>query len=228
MTSMLETFGLFLQGAGWIFLPFLLLPFLCLLFPKVRFFKDLQRNLNVLINGFNIWAGEVVKWLLVLMVVVTAFSVIALSIFGQSWTKVDESVIYMHASVIMLGSAATLLAGQHVRVDIFYAKMSPRTRALVELIGFYALMLPFCLILLWNAQTFVHLSWSSFEGSYESDGIRGVYLLKTLIPLFALMMLAQGFAIAGRAALYLSGHSLPELPPGIEDPFGDEHQEAGL
>ncbi len=226
--SFLNLLGLFLRGVGWVFLPILALPLLCLLLPKSRFFSEFQRNLNVMIDRLNVKIGEIVKWLLVLMVVVTAFSVIALSIFGQSWTKVDESIIYMHATIIMLGSAATLLAGQHVRVDIFYAKMSPRAKALVDFIGFYAFMMPVCLIILWNSQTFVHLAWSSLEGSYESDGIRGVYLLKTLIPLFALMMLAQGFSIAGRAALFLGGNTLTALPKGIENPFGEEHQEAGL
>jgi len=128
----------------------------------------------------------------------------------------------------LLGSAATLLAGQHVRVDIFHAKMPPKSKALVDIVGFYALLIPFCIILIWNAQGFITLAWSSFEGSDESDGIRGVFIQKTCMSLFAVMMLAQGLSIAGRAALFMRGNLAPDLPNNIEDPFGPEHLESGL
>lgn len=217
-----------LQAIGWVFLPFLLTPLLCLLFPNTKLITSFQSALSRTIDGFNMWVGEMVKWLMPALVVSVAFGVIALSIFGQAWTKFDESATYFHATVILLGSAATLLAGKHVRVDIFHAKMQPKSKALVDLVGFYALLIPFCIILIWNAQSFVGLAWTSLEGSAESDGIRGVFILKTFMSLFALMMLAQGLSIAGRAALFLCGNTVPELLLNIEDPFGPEHLESGL
>lgn len=226
--ELLEVIGRSLQAIGWVFLPFLLTPLLCLLFPKSKHITGFQSALSNIIDEFNMWVGEVVKWLLPALVVSVAFGVIALSIFGQAWTKFDESATYFHATVILLGSAATLLAGQHVRVDIFYAKMSPKSKALIDLIGFYALLIPFCLILIWNAESFVGLAWTSLEGSAESDGIRGIFILKTFVSLFAVMMLAQGLSIAGRAALFMRGNAVPDLPENIEDPFGPEHLESGL
>ena len=89
----------------------------------------------------------------------------------------------------MLGAAATLLAGQHDRVDIFHSRMSAKSRALIDFLGFYLLLSPVCLIIIWNSQSFVNFGWKIFEGSNESDGIRGVFLLKTLIPIFAIMMI---------------------------------------
>lgn len=217
-----------LQAIGWVFLPFLLMPILCLLLGNSKPITSFQSALSHTIDSFNMWVGEMAKWLLPALVVSVAFGVIALSIFGQAWTKFDESATYFHAVVILLGSAATLLAGQHVRVDIFYAKMPAKSKALVDILGFYALLIPFCLVLIWNAQSFVGLAWTSLEGSPESDGIRGVFILKTFMSLFAIMMLAQGLSIAGRAALFLRGNPTPELPEHIEDPFGPEHLESGL
>ncbi len=229
MTSeLLDILGRSLQAIGWVFMPFLLTPLLVLVFPKSKFIRNFQTTLTQVIDGFNVQVSETVKWLLPLLVVSIAFGVIALSIFGQTWTKFDESAIYFHATVILLGSAATLLAGQHVRVDIFHASMRPKSKALVDLLGFYALMIPFCLVLIWNAQSFVGLAWSSFEGSAETDGIKGLFILKTFVSIFALMMLTQGLSLAGRATLFLRGHKLPELPERIDDPFGSEHLESGL
>jgi len=231
--ALLDLVGRSLQAIGWVFLPFLLMPVLCLLFPKQKPITSFQHTLSQIIDGSIMWIGEMVKWLLPALVVSIAFGVIALSIFGQAWTKFDESATYFHATVILLGSAATLLAGKHVRVDIFHAKMTSKSKALVDIAGFYALLIPFCLVLIWYAQSFVGLAWISLEGSAESDGIRGVFILKTFVSIFAVMMLMQGLSIAGRAALFLRGNPTPNLPSHIDDPFGTddfgpEHLESGL
>lgn len=219
-TEFIDIAGQVLRAIGWAFLPFLLLPIVYLRFKKSLFLSAFLSGCIETIDSINTWVGEAAKWLLVVMVVSIAFGVIALSIFGQSWTKFDESATYFHAFVILLGSAATLLAGKHVRVDIFYTKMGPRGKALVDLFGFYALLIPFCLVIIWHAQGTVGLAWLSFEGSAESDGIRAVYLLKTCVPIFSIMLLTQGMAIAGRAALLLTNKAQPALPAYMEPLFG--------
>jgi TRAP-type mannitol/chloroaromatic compound transport system permease small subunit len=52
---------------------------------------------------------------------------------------------------------------------------------------------------------YVERSWAILEGSRETSGLPFVYLLKTLIPLFALLIGLQGIAQAIRAALLLAG-----------------------
>lgn len=227
--ELLSNIGLMLKAIGWVFLPFVLLPMLLLVLKRSSFLERFARATIGMIDQVSVTIAEWVKWLLVALVVSVAFGVIALSIFGQAWTKFDESATYFHATVILLGSAATLLAGQHVRVDIFHTRMRPKSKALVEVIGFYALLLPFSLVLIWNAQSFVRLAWVSLEGSPESDGIQGLFVLKTLVSVFAVMMLVQGFSIACRATLLLTGKPLPKLPQTI-DPLFEDHdaQEAGL
>jgi len=226
--NLLDIFGRVLQAIGWAFLPVLLLPLLSLVLPWSKWLEGGQTALISIIDTLNAAIGELVKYLLVLLVVSVAFSVFAVKIFGQSWTKLDEAAIYFHATVILLGSAATLLAGEHVRVDIFYAKLAAKSKALVDLVGFYALLLPFCLIIIWNAQSFIGLAWTSLEGSAESSGIRGLFILKTFVSVFAIMMLAQGMAIACRAALLLTGKPLPPRSKHIPPQFSAHERESGL
>jgi TRAP-type mannitol/chloroaromatic compound transport system permease small subunit len=95
-----------------------------------------------------------------------------------------------------------------VRVDVFYADAAPRTRALVDLGGSLLLLLPFMLVLLYFSLPYVSRSWAILETSPETSGIPAVFLLKTLIPLFALMMGLQGIAQAIRA------WSVLRAPPG--------------
>jgi TRAP-type mannitol/chloroaromatic compound transport system permease small subunit len=117
---------------------------------------------------------------------------------GSIW--LTESIIYGHAAVLMLAAAWTLREDGHVRIDVLYAHASPRTKAWIDLGGALFLLLPFMLVLAWFAIPYVARSWAILERSRETSGIPAVFLLKTLIPLFALLMALQGVAQAIRAA----------------------------
>jgi len=216
--------GGILQSIGWAFLPALAWPFIHLIWGKSKFVKSCSEALITLIDGLIYRLGEAAKWLLPLLVLSVAASVFALSIFGITTTKWQESAKYFQALIIMLGAAATLLAGQHVRVDIFFSRLSDTGKARVDFIGYFLLLTPVCILLIWNAQSFVNFAWAIREGSSEADGIRGVFILKTLIPVFAISMLAQGLSIATRAAMVLNGQTRPARPNGIE-PFFSGSQE---
>jgi len=223
--EVVENLGVAFQAIGWVFLPFLLLPLIYLFIPNNNYLQSFCNAIIRTIDSISYGVGEIAKWLLPILVLVVAFTVFALSIFGQSWTKLFESAEYLHASVIMLGAAATFLAGQHVRVDIFHSQMRAKSRALVEFIGYYALLVPVCLIILWNSQSFISFSWRIFEASSEADGIRGEFLLKTLIPLFAIMMILQGLAITLRSVMRLRDQNGPDRPPHSPDFFSKQELE---
>lgn len=203
-----------IKAVGWVFLPLLVLPVLYLLMPTARL-RRLTDALIRTIDSFIFALGETVKWTLPLLVISVAASVFALSIFGTATVKWLESAFYFQAIMITLGAAATLLAGQHVRVDVFHERMGTVARARVDLVGFYLLLAPVCLLIIWNSQTFVGFAWMTLEGSTESNGIRGVFLLKTLIPIFAITLIMQGLAIALRAAMALNGEARPQRPKGV-------------
>jgi len=217
-TDFVANAGSFLKGAGWVALPLLALPVLRLLVTS-KIVAQISDHLIGVIDGVNNWIGEVSKWALPLLVLSVAFGVFADSIFGLSWTKLEESAQYLHVLVIMMGSAAALLTSQHVRVDVFHTRMSPPQKARVDLWGFYILLMPVCLLILWLSQSRLNTSWNILEGSPEADGLHGVYLLKTSISVFCVMMLAQALAIALRAAAVLKGEPEPERPSHIPPLF---------
>lgn len=146
-----------------------------------------------------------VAWATLALVAVVMIIVVQRYVFGVAFTKLQELVTYLHAGVFMLCAAATLRADGHVRVDIFYGSLGERGRAIVDLAGAYLFLTPMCLVLLHASGGDVDLAWRIQEGSRQPDGVRLVYLLKTLVPVFAAMMLAQAVAIAAHAALVLAG-----------------------
>jgi len=157
------------------------------------------------IDAMNAAIGRGVAWLCLLVVVVQFTVVVMRYVLGLGSIWLTETIIYGHAALFMLASAWTLREGGHVRVDVFYADAGPRRRALVDLCGALLLLLPFMAVLLWFALPYVSRSWAIMETSRETSGLPWVYLLKTLIPAFALLMALQGIAQAIRAAHILRG-----------------------
>lgn len=148
--------------------------------------------------------GRVSSWLVLAVVVLQFALVVARYVFGLGSIWLTEAIIYGHAALFLLASAWTLRAGGHVRVDIFYADATPRARALVDLAGALLLLLPFALVLLWLSAPYAARSWAVFERSQEASGLPLVFALKTLIPIFAVLMALQGIAQAIRAAQALT------------------------
>ena len=153
--------------------------------------------------------GRAAAWCC-LFVVLAEFAVVVMRYaFGTGSIALQESVLYAHASLFMLAAAWTLQVDGHVRVDVFYAQAKPRTRALVDLLGACIFLIPFAVVLALVSLPYVARSWAIFERSREGSGLPFVYLLKTLIPLFAVLIGLQGIAQAIRAALALAAPQRP-------------------
>ncbi len=157
------------------------------------------------LDKFSEATCRLTAWLALLLVVVT-FSVVVLRyLFDIGSIALQESTLYLHASLFMLGAAYTLKANAHVRVDIFYRKLSARGKALVNLTGTLLLLLPFCGFLVWISWDYVSVAWALREGSREAGGLPLVYLLKTLIPLGAVLLAIQGLSLAFHSLATLIG-----------------------
>jgi TRAP-type mannitol/chloroaromatic compound transport system permease small subunit len=148
--------------------------------------------------------GRAVAWLALVVVLLQFALVVARYLFGLGSIWLTETVIYAHATLFMLAAAWTLKAGGHVRVDVFYAEASARTKALIDLAGALLLLLPFALVLVWLGVPYAARSWAILERSQETSGLPLVFAFKTLIPAFAVMMALQGIAQAIRALTALS------------------------
>jgi TRAP-type mannitol/chloroaromatic compound transport system permease small subunit len=140
--------------------------------------------------------GNAAAWLALALVLVTFAVVVLRYLFQLGSIAMQESILYLHASLFLLGAAYTLKRDGHVRVDIFYRGFTPRGKALVDLLGSLLLLLPVCSFLLWVSWDYVAGAWALREGSPEAGGLPFVYLLKTLIPLAAALLILQGVSQA--------------------------------
>jgi TRAP-type mannitol/chloroaromatic compound transport system permease small subunit len=148
--------------------------------------------------------GRAVMWLCLFLVLIQFTVVLMRYAFGIGSIWLSESIIYAHAALFLLAAAWTLQQNGHVRVDVFYSKASARGKAIIDLLGALLLLLPFMAVIIIFALPYAARSWSILERSRETSGLPFVYLLKTLIPMFALLMGLQGISQAMRALLSLT------------------------
>ena len=163
------------------------------------------------IDRTNRFIGKCVAWFALMMVLLQFAVVVARYVFGVGSLWAQESIIYMHGFLFMLAAAYTLSEDGHVRVDIFYRSASPRTKAVVNLLGAIFLLIPVSVLVVATSWRYVANSWAIFERSMESSGLPAVFLLKTAIPVFGVMMAAQGVVMALNALMLLRGSS-PDAP----------------
>lgn len=142
--------------------------------------------------------GKLTSWLTLLMVLVTVVIVVMRYIFDAGFVWMQESVTWMHAAVFMLGASYTLLHDDHVRVDIFYRKMTPRRRGWVDLAGVLLFLLPLCGYLAWAAIDFAAVSWSLQETSREPGGLPYplIPILKSIVVVMPVLVGLQGASLA--------------------------------
>lgn len=151
--------------------------------------------------------GRIATWCSLYVVAAQFAVVVSRYALGFGSIRLQESVLYAHAALFMLAAAWTLQIDGHVRVDIFYSRSGPRARAAVDLFGAVVFLLPFAAGLFALTLPYVERSWHIFEGSPQPSGLPFVYLLKSIILLFAALIGLQGVAQAVRAALTLSAPS---------------------
>lgn len=138
--------------------------------------------------------GRLIAWLTLVMVLLTFTIVVLRYGFNLGWVAMQESVLYFHGLVFMLGAGYTLKHDGHVRVDIFYQKFSVKQKAWVNFIGGLTLLLPVCLFILFISIDYVLAAWQIMERSSEAGGLPLVYLNKSLILALAMTLICQGVA----------------------------------
>lgn len=159
--------------------------------------------------------GRGVAWMTLALVLVTVCVVVLRYAFNQGSIRLQESILYLHSIIFLLGAAFTLKHDGHVRVDIFYRGMNDRRKALVDAAGVLFLLLPTCLFILIVSLPYVISSWELLEGSREPGGLPAVFLLKTLIPVAMVLLVLQGLVMLLRAVGRLRAEPESDVPePG--------------
>lgn len=152
------------------------------------------RAVSRVVDVVNDRVGRAVRLLSLLLVAVVTFDVLMRYAFRISYVFIQELEWHLFAVLFLVAAGYTHLKGDHVRVDIVYARMSPRTRAWIDLVGGLLFLFPTCFLLISTSIPFIRVSLTFLEGSPDPGGLPARYLLKMAIPAGFGLLALQGLS----------------------------------
>lgn len=163
------------------------------------------------INGLNRIVGQVFSWLALAIVVICFWVVVERYLFSSTRLWMQDLYVWLNGAMFTAVAAFALLRENHVRVDIFYRGARNRTKAVADLVGVVFFLLPFCIVVFVYGLPFVQRSWKYMEGSANVGGMPGLYILKSFVLVFAVLVGLQAVAMLIRSILILADRT--ELVP---------------
>lgn len=174
-----------------------------------------------LIGAINRTMGNIFAWLSLVMVIVCFLVVVQRYLLGFTLLWMQDLYVWLNGIMFTAVAGYALLRDDHVRVDIFYRPATVRTKAIIDMIGVFVFLLPFCWVVYHYSWSYIARSWRLHEGSANVGGMPGLYILKSFILVFVVMVALQGIAWVLRSILVLRGEE-NRLPENLRYPV---HQE---
>jgi len=140
-----------------------------------------------------------------LLVLITAFETGERYLLNRSSSAVQELTWHLYAAIFLLGFAQTLREDGHVRVDIFYDRLSTKAQAWINILSMVFLLIPFCLRMIGFSWEWVVRAFVISEKSPDPGGLPALWVLKAMVPVGFGLLLLQGIAEILKKALFLSG-----------------------
>lgn len=156
------------------------------------------------INWVNRIIGNTFMWLSVGIVLVCFWVVIERYAFSTTRLWMQDLYPWLNGAMFTAVAGYALYRNDHVRVDIFFRPASVVRKAWMDLLGVLLFLLPFAYVVYSYSFVFVQRSWGLFEASANPGGMPGLWVLKTFILVFAVVIALQGIAMLSRSILIIA------------------------
>lgn len=148
-------------------------------------------KLSALIDQTSLAAAHAAVWLVFICALVSAFNAISRYAFDLSSNAWLEMQWYMFGAIVLLGAPHILKTNGHVRVDLFYARLSDRAKAWFDAAGLIVFLIPFCVLMIGYSWPWFVEAWVLGETSPNAGGLIR-WPVKILLPIGFALLLAQG------------------------------------
>lgn len=146
------------------------------------------------LDTINDFIGKAVSWISLMLVLIIVCDVLMRYLFSVTSAASFELEWHLFAVLFLLSAGWTFRQDQHVRVDVFYNRFSPRKKAWVNLLGSIFLLFPLCMV---GIASGIRFAWNAYligEGSPDPGGLPARYLIKSMIPIAFLLLALQGIS----------------------------------
>ncbi len=151
-------------------------------------------------DRFAQWCGSLFCWMIIPLVAGITYEVVVRYAFNAPTIWAYDVAYMLYGSHFMLGAAYTLHRGGHIRTDVFYQSWRLRTRGMIDATLYLLFFFPGMFFFFWMGLEEALHSWSIREVSDASPWRPILYPFKSVIPLAAALLIAQGAAEFAKAA----------------------------
>ena len=126
-----------------------------------------------------------------LMFILVIINIFLRYVFNTNFIFMQELVMYLHAFMFLFGISICLKEDTHVRIDVISNKLTKKTRDIIEVVGCLVFIIPFCIFVMYESTSMIIRSWIIMESSSEPGGLPLIYILKSSIYFFAVLLLIE-------------------------------------
>jgi TRAP-type mannitol/chloroaromatic compound transport system permease small subunit len=148
-----------------------------------------------LINRVGDFLGWLSSWLFIILLLNVVYDVVSRYLFNDVSIGLQELEWHLFSSVFLLGIPFAIRSAGHVRVDIFYERLSLKGQAVIDIVGTLVFLMPFCLLVAWYGIDFAKESYSLGETSGDPGGLPYRWIIKAMIPTAFIFMAVSGLGL---------------------------------
>ena len=176
-----------------------------------------MQKLFLTVDKVSTFIGHCFSWLVVGLTALIGFEVFSRYVLNSPHAWAFDAQIMMYGTMFMMAGAYTLAKNGHVRGDILYGFLKPRTQAIFDLILYIAFFIPGVIALAYAGYGYAADSWRILEhSSITADG-PPLYPFKTIIPIAGVVLLMQGIVEILRCVVCIREGEWPSREQDVEE-----------
>ena len=168
------------------------------------------------VDRFSTWIGKTFAWSVVLLSLLIGWEVFSRYVLNNPHAWVLDAQIMLYGTLFMTAGAYTLSKNGHVRGDVLYGFLKPRTQATIDFTLYLLFFLPGIVALTWAGWIYANESLSIREQTFSADALP-LYPFKFVIPLAGALLLLQGVVEIIRCILCLQTGIWPTREGDVEE-----------
>jgi TRAP-type mannitol/chloroaromatic compound transport system permease small subunit len=176
-----------------------------------------MQKIFLTVDRFSTFIGQFFSWLVVGLTVLISYEVFSRYVLNSPHAWVFDAMIMMYGTMFMMAGAYTLSKNGHVRGDILYGFLRPRTQAIFDLILYVVFFIPGVIALAYAGYEFAADSWKILERSSSTADGPLLYPFKTIIPLAGIILLLQGLVEIFRCIVCIQQGEWPSREQDVEE-----------
>lgn len=151
-------------------------------------------SISETIDSISRWSGKGVAWLVLPNVLALVYEVIARYLLQRPTIWSYEVTYFLYGTHFLIGAAYVLLMKGHIRIDVVYMHLSPRGRAIIDILGYLILFFPVIIVLVYAGAEFTIQSFQMGEKSGSSPWRPYLYPYKAVLVISFILLLLQGLS----------------------------------